>query len=67
MAEEMRFETFERVTLRGRRYFFRLVAGGNNEILAQSQPYKTERQRDRTVALIRAGAGHAGVTRGVRA
>jgi uncharacterized protein YegP (UPF0339 family) len=55
------------VTLRGRRYFFRLVAGGNNEILAQSQPYKTERQRDRTVALIRAGAGHAGVTRGVRA
>jgi uncharacterized protein YegP (UPF0339 family) len=67
MAEDMRFETFERVTLRGRRFFFRLVAAGNNEILAQSQPYKTERQRDRTVALIRAGAGHAGVTRGVRA
>jgi hypothetical protein len=38
-----------------------------NEILAQSQPYKTERQRDRTVALIRAAAGQARVTRGVRA
>lgn len=45
-AEEI--QTFERLTLRGRRFFFRIVDCGNNEILAQSQPYKTKQQRDQT-------------------
>jgi uncharacterized protein YegP (UPF0339 family) len=62
----IRFEPFERVTLRGRRFFFRIVAAGNNEILAPSQPYKTERQRDRTIALIKAGAMDAPIKEGTR-
>lgn len=41
-------QTFERVGLRGRRWYFRIVDAGNSEPLAQSQPYKTERQRDKT-------------------
>ena len=45
-AEEI--QTFERMTLRGRRYFFRIIDAGNNEVLAQSQTYKTKQQRDRT-------------------
>lgn len=45
-AEEI--QTFERQTLVGRRYFFRIIDVGNNEILAPSQTYKSERQRDKT-------------------
>ena len=45
-AEEV--QVFDRMTLRGRRYFFRVVDVGNNETLAPSQPYKIERCRDKT-------------------
>lgn len=41
-------ETFERFTLLGPRWFFRIVDTGNNEILAASQPYKSKWGRDKT-------------------
>lgn len=44
--------TFESVTLLGRRYFFRIVDTGNNEVLAPSQTYRTERQRDKTARRL---------------
>lgn len=53
----IRFETFDRVTLRGRRYFFRIVRNGNNEIMAQSQPYKHEGGRDIAIGILQESAG----------
>lgn len=47
-----RYETFTRLTLRGRRYFFRFVAP-NNEIMAQSQPYKAAQTRNESLQIIR--------------
>lgn len=44
--------TFDRVTLLGKRFFFRIVDAGNNEVLAPSQTYKTERQRDKTARRL---------------
>lgn len=55
----MKIQTFERgsrltpgMRMFGRRFYFRIVDIGNNEILAQSQPYKTERQRDNTAKRL---------------
>lgn len=52
-AEEI--QTFERPTLLGKRYFFRIVDVGNNEILAASQVYKTKQQRDKTALRLSYG------------
>jgi uncharacterized protein YegP (UPF0339 family) len=60
----IRFETFDRLTLRGRRYFFRIVAVGNSEPLVQSEAYNTARSRDHTINLIRQGAAEAKVVPG---
>lgn len=48
MGPGMEVQTYERVTLVGRRFFFRIVDSGNNERLAASQTYKTQKQRDMT-------------------
>ena len=56
-AEEI--QIFSRLTLLGPRYFFRIVDVGNNEILAQSQTYKTKQQRDRTATRLAYGLGVA--------
>lgn len=62
----LRFETFDHMTLRGRRHFFRLVRVGNNEIMAQSQPYKRAESRDIAIAIIQEGVGGARVIEGKR-
>ena len=54
-AEEI--ETFDKLTLLGPRWFFRVVDTGNNEILAQSQSYKSKYQRDRTARRLGARMG----------
>lgn len=48
MGPGMEVQTYERMTLVGRRFFFRIVDTGNNERLAASQTYKTQKQRDLT-------------------
>ncbi len=53
------FLTFDRMTLRGRRYFFRIRAN-NGEVLAQSEAYNTARARDQGVAAIVAGITSTG-------
>lgn len=45
-------ETFERMTLLGPRWFFRIVDTGNSEILAASQKYKGPWQRDKTARRL---------------
>lgn len=52
MGPGLEVQTFDRMTLRGLRWFFRIVDCGNNEILAGSQPYKTIRQRDLTAMRL---------------
>ena len=61
----IRFETFERRTLRGKRFFFRIVAEGNNEILAQSQAYKSKQARATAITRIAHGSGVALIQEGV--
>lgn len=48
MGPGMEVQTYERMTLVGKRWFFRIVDTGNNERLAAGQTYKTLRQRDVT-------------------
>lgn len=64
---KIRFETFDRVTFFGRRYFFRIVREGNNEIMSTSQPYKQVGSRDIGISVIKAGAGEARIIEGKRA
>ena len=56
-AEEI--QKFERITLLGRRFFFRIIDCGNNEVLAPSQTYKTRRQRDLTANRLARAIGCA--------
>lgn len=48
MGPGVEIQTFDKLTLFGQRWFFRLVDCGNNEILAFSQTYKTKAQRNKT-------------------
>lgn len=45
-------ETFDRMTLLGPRWFFRIVDTGNSEILAPSQAYKWPYQRNATAKRL---------------
>lgn len=54
----MKFETFDRLTLFGRRWFFRLVAA-NGEPVAQSEAYNSAQSRDKEIANIRRDAPKA--------
>lgn len=62
MGPGLRVEKFERLTLLGRRYYFRGVDTGNNEICYPSQPYKDRRQRDKTAMRLAMAFGTAPVT-----
>ncbi len=46
MGPGMEVVTFDRITLLGRRWFFRIVSVGNGEALAQSEAYNSARHRD---------------------
>lgn len=48
MGPAVEIQTFDKFTLLGQRWFFRIVDCGNSEILAASQTYKTKAQRGRT-------------------
>lgn len=58
---KIRFEPFDRWTLLGKRYFFRIVREGNSEIMAQSEAYNRAEPRDIAIAIIQEGAGEARV------
>lgn len=62
----IRFETYDRLTLRGRRYFFRMVSEGNNEVMSQGQPYRNRASRDIAIGKIKAGAAAAVIRKGTR-
>lgn len=48
MGPAVEIQTFDKLTIVGKRWFFRIVDVGNNEILAPSQTYKTKAQRNKT-------------------
>jgi hypothetical protein len=48
MGPGLEIHTFERLTLKGRRFFFHIIDVGNREILVSGQTYKTELQRNKT-------------------
>ena len=52
MEAPVRVETFESEGIFRMHYFFRIVDDNNNEILAQSQKYKSWRQRDATAKRL---------------
>lgn len=54
---DMEIQTYERMTLLGMRFFFRIVDTGNHEKLTASQTYKTERQRDLTARRFAGALG----------
>jgi uncharacterized protein YegP (UPF0339 family) len=58
---DIRFETFDRLTLFGRRYFFRIVRNGNSEPMAQSEAYNRAAPRDIAIGIIQEGASSARV------
>jgi hypothetical protein len=57
MGPGMEVQTFDRLTLAGRRWFFRIVDCGNNEILSGSQPYKSPYQRNETANRLATAIG----------
>jgi hypothetical protein len=59
-------QTFDRLTLRGRRWHFRIVDCGNNEILAASETYNSKQARDRTATRLAYAMGCAVVPGKVR-
>ncbi len=61
MGPGVRVETFDRMTLRGRRYWFRGVDAGNNEPLYPSQTYKDRQARDETAWRLARAFGTAPV------
>lgn len=54
------FEIFSRLTVRGRRHFFRMRAP-NGEVVLQSQAYKHWRSAHDAVQVIRVEANNASV------
>lgn len=55
----MRFETFDRLTIFGRRWFFRIVREGNNEPMAQSEAYNSAAKRDIAIGVLKANIADA--------
>jgi uncharacterized protein YegP (UPF0339 family) len=58
MRNAYRFERFDRMTLRGRRWFFNFSAP-NSKVMAQSEAYNSEAARDDAIATIKREAGAA--------
>lgn len=48
MGPGIEVQTFDRLTLFGRRWYFRIVDTGNWEILAPSESYTSRAARDKT-------------------
>lgn len=59
MGPSEEIQTFERKSLLGPRYFFRIVDVGNNEIIAASQTYKSKKGRDKTAIRLAYSLGCA--------
>lgn len=51
MLRKLKIETFDRRTLWGRRYFFRIKAA-NGEVIAQSEGYRNRLDRDGATDLL---------------
>lgn len=56
----LKFVVFSKFTLRGKRWFFRIVAK-NGEIIAQSEAYVRRIDAQRALTLIATSARHAEV------
>jgi len=54
---DLRVETFDGLTLLGRRYYFRGVDPKNGKIEFPSQPYKDRRSRDKTAIKLAVAFG----------
>lgn len=63
----IRFETYDRMTLRGRRWYFRIVSCGNNEIMTPSEAYNSAAARNRAILIIQHNAADAKIRPGTRA
>lgn len=48
MGPGMEVQTFDGLTMFGRRYWFRVVDAGNGEVLASSESYNSAAARDKT-------------------
>lgn len=59
----MRFELFSRITLFGKRYYWRLKAK-NNRVIAQSEGYRNKVDALSTVHEIRRNSAYAQVENG---
>lgn len=52
----LRFETYERTTLFGRRRFYFRLVGANHEPIAYSEPYNSAEARDYGIELVKRSA-----------
>lgn len=59
MGPAVEIQAFDKFTLRGWRWFFRIVDCGNNEILASSEAYNSKAARDRTANRLAYAMGCA--------
>lgn len=59
MGPSLEIQTFDKLTLRGRRWFFRLVDCGNSEILAAGEPYNSKAARNKTASRLAFSIGCA--------
>lgn len=57
MGPGMEVQTYERMTMLGWRWFFRIVDVGNHEKLASGQTYNTRLQRDLTARRFAGSLG----------
>lgn len=57
MQSFMEVQRFDRITLFGRRWFFRIVDTENNEKLVQSEAYNSAQARNKTANRFKAVLG----------
>lgn len=57
MGPGMEVQTFERMTMLGRRWFFRIVDTRNHEKLAAGEPYNSAAARDKTANRFKDALG----------
>lgn len=65
MGPGMEVQTFDGLTLLGRRWWFRIVDAGNHETLAQSESYNSAAARDKTARRFASALG-APIVKGKR-
>lgn len=59
MGPAIEIQTFDKLTLFGHRWYFRLVDCGNNEILAASEAYNSKAARNKTANRLAYNLGSA--------